>query len=610
MLRLVALLILPVGLLAQSAPAPALIPRPASYQAAEGVFALADGTRIAFAEGIPAFQATYLAEHLKASTGIAPKPDTAPGGKGEIALRLDPALAKGYRLRVTAGGAVIEGKDAEATFHGAQTLIQLAALSGGKVAGCEILDHARLGWRGLMLDSSRHFQTVAEIKVLLDQMALHKMNVFHWHLTDDQGWRIEIKSRPKLTEVGAWRVPREGIWWFRPGPQRGEKATYGGFYTQEQVREVVAHATARHITVMPEIDVPGHSLAILAAYPELSTTGGPFQVNPGSKFYGTIENTLDPSNPETFRFLEDVFSEVAPLFTSPFIHMGGDECTKVFWKKSPKVQAFMKAQGIKDESELQSWFVRKTEAIIRSKGKRLMGWDEILEGGLAEGASVMSWQGKAGGIAAARMGRDVVMSPSPGYYLDLYQGHPEIEPPTYGMARLRDTYLLDPSLPREIDPARLLGVQGNIWTEEIPNFRHLQYMTWPRAWAIAEEGWSPALDPKARQDGWPGFVARVERQFAVFDRRGWHYARSIYDPAMSLSKDGKTLTLTAEIPGLDIHYCFDDTEPDATYPKATGPLAVPAGADAVRTRTYRDGQPVGRLTWVRLQHINRGKRVP
>ncbi|MFN7339982.1 MAG: beta-N-acetylhexosaminidase [Opitutia bacterium] len=608
--RLAALLLLPLGLLAQASTEPALLPRPVSYQAAAGSLTLSPATRVAFAKDVPAFHAAYLAEHLRAATGVAVGADDAPGGKGAISLRLEPSLAKGYRLRVGAGSALVEGKDAEAVFHGVQTLIQLAALGGGKVAGCEIADHARFGWRGLMLDSSRHFQTVAEIKVLLDQMALHKMNVFHWHLTDDQGWRIEIKSRPRLTEVGAWRVPREGIWWFRPGPQKDEKATYGGFYTQEQIKEVVAYATARHIVVMPEIDVPGHSLAILAAYPELSTTGGPFQVNPGSKFYGTIENTLDPSNPETFRFLEDVFSEVAPLFTSPFIHMGGDECTKVFWKRSPKVQAFMREKGLKDEGELQSWFVRQTEAIIRAKGKRLMGWDEILEGGLAEGASVMSWQGKGGGIAAARMGRDVVMSPSPAYYLDLYQGHPEIEPPTYGMARLRDSFLFDPTLPREIDSARLLGIQGTIWTEEIPNFRHLQYMTWPRAWAIAEEAWSPELDAKAKLAAWPGFVRRVERQFGVFDRRGWHYARSIYDPAMSLSKDGKTLTLTAEIPGLDIHYCFDDTEPDATYPKATGPLAVPVGADAVRTRTYRDGQPVGRLTWVRLQHVNREKRVP
>lgn len=608
MTRLLLLLLLPALAAAQAETD--LIPRPVSHRPAPGEFAFGPETRIAFGEGVPPFQAANLAAQVAAGVGVAPRADAEAGGKGEVTLRIEPTLPKGYRLRVSPREVLVEGRDAEAVFHGTQTLAQLAGLHAGRVPACEILDHARFGWRGLMLDSSRHFQTVAEVKALLDQMALLKLNVFHWHLTDDQGWRIEIKSRPRLTEVGAWRVPREGIWWFRPGPQKGEKATYGGFYTQEQVREVVAYAAARHITVMPEIDVPGHSLAILAAYPELSTTGGPFQVNPGSKFYGTIENTLDPSNPETFRFLEDVFSEVAPLFPSPFIHMGGDECAKVFWKRSPKVQAFMREKGIKDEHELQSWFVRRTEAIIRSKGKRLMGWDEILEGGLAEGASVMSWQGKAGGIAAARMGRDVVMSPSPAYYLDLYQGHPELEPTTYGMARLRDTFLFDPTLPREVDAARLLGIQGNVWTEEIPNFRHLQYMTWPRGWAIAEEAWSPALDPKAKLAAWPGFVRRVERHFALYDRRGWRYARSIYDPAMGLSKDGRTLTLTAEIPGLDIHYCFDDTEPDATYPKATGPLAVPVGADAVRTRTYRDGQPVGRLTWVRLQHISRDKRAP
>ena len=606
---LTACLLFGLTLGASAADGPGLIPRPVSYQATTGRFLLTKETIITTGKGLPTFPAEFLATELARSTSIRPQL----GSNGTVTLALDTTLDKGYRLKITPQRIELVGKDAEAVFHGVQTLIQLAAArtSGpAHLPACEIQDYARFHWRGLMVDSSRHFQSVPELKTLLDQMALHKFNVFHWHLTDDQGWRIEIKSRPKLTEVGAWRVPRQGIWWSRPGPQPNEAATYGGFYTQAQIREVVAYAAERHIQVLPEIDVPGHSLAILAAYPELGTTPGPFQVNPGSKFYGSIENTLDPSNPETFRFLDDVFSEVAPLFTSPFIHMGGDECTKVFWNKSAKVQAFMKAKGLQNAGELQSWFVRQTETIIRAKGKRLMGWDEILEGGLAANASVMAWQGKDGGIAAAKLGREVVMSPSPAYYLDLYQGHPEIEPPTYGMARLRDTYFFDPSLPAGIDATKLLGIQGNIWTDEIPTFSHLQYLTWPRAWAIAEEAWSPARDHAAKTKTWPEFIGRVEQHYALFDQRGWHYARSIYDPTPSLSKDGRTLTLTSEIPGLKIHYCFDDTEPDATYPTATGPLQVPVGASSIRTRTYRDGQPVGRLTWIKLAHVNRGKREP
>ena len=602
-MRLLLLFLIP--LMAAAVPESALIPRPVLYQATEGSFALSKQTRVALSDGLPAFHGTYLVDQLAKHTGISATVVKS-GGLADINVRLNTKLEHGYTLKVTPQGVTLEGKDAELVFAGIQTLLQLAALgSDQKIAACDISDYPRYSWRGMMLDSSRHFQTVEEVKVLLDQMAFYKLNVFHWHLTDDQGWRIEIKSRPKLTEIGAWRVPRQGIWWTRPRPMKDEKATDGGFYTQAQIREVVAYATARHITVMPEIDVPGHSLAILAAYPELGTTKGPFYVVPGSKFYGEIENTLDPSNPETFKFLEDVFGEIAPLFTSPFIHMGGDECHKGFWNNSEKVRAFMKEKGLKNAEELQSWFVKQTEAIIRSKGKRLMGWDEILEGGLAEGASVMSWQSTAGGIAAARMGRDVVMSPQQGYYLDLYQGDPEIEPPTYSRARLIDTYWLDCSVPADIDARRILGIQGNIWTESIPNFHHLQYMTWPRGWAIAEEAWSPARNRQTKDAQWTAFISRVERHFTLFDRCGWICSHSIYDPDVNLSTDGRTLRLTPEIPGLDIHYTFDDTEPSATSPKAIGPLPVPIGASSIRTRTYRDGKPVGRLTWIKLANIKK-----
>lgn len=589
-----------------------IVPAPDKVEITPNVFFRLGPATPVSRSGIGPALPEYLEQQLHRAFNLRLAPGAGRTSAG-IVLAVDPngLLGSDYVLDVTESGVVIGGINEEGVFHGIQTLLQLIPREPSPdgmfhIPACSIRDTPRFTWRGLMLDSSRHIQSVAEIKTLIDQMALYKFNVLHWHLTDDQGWRIEIKSRPKLTEVGAWRVPREGIWWSRPGPQPGEKPTYGGFYTHDEIREIVTYAAARFIRIVPEIDIPGHSMAILAAYPELSTTGGPFAVNPGSQFYNTIENTLDPSNPETFRLLDDVFTEVAALFPDPYIHMGGDECTKKFWEADPDCRKLMETEKLKNTGELQSWFVKKVEKIIQSKGKKLIGWDEILEGGLAESATVMSWRGKDGGIAAAKAGHPVVMSPSPAYYLDLYQGHPQIEPPTYGMARLKDTWAFDPTLPAGTDPKLLLGIQGNIWTEEIPNFRHLQYMTWPRAFAIAEAAWSK---PDSTRD-WNGFVGRVEAQFRLFDSLGWHYSRSIYDPAVSVSADGKTITLTPEIAGLEIHYSFDDTEPDATYPKYAGPLAVPLGASSLRTRTYRAGQPVGRLTWIAIREIASEKRTP
>ena len=582
-----------------------LIPQPTSVEPKEGSFAL-NGKWELVAAGTSDFLKDHLYSGMKKL--VTHVPDATQQSNGTIKLSINPQAdaSYAYTLTVAPENVVLDARDEAGAFYGIQTLLQLIQPNAQAIPACVIRDAPRFGWRGLMLDSSRHIQSIEEIKLFLDQMAHYKFNVFHWHLTDDQGWRIEIKSRPKLTEIGAWRVPREGIWWSRPGPEPDEKASYGGFYTQEQIKEIIAYAALRHITIVPEIDIPGHAMAILAAYPELSTTGGPFQVNPGSKFYGTIENTLDPSNPETFVFINDVLSEVAKLFPNEYIHMGGDECPKNFWANDPDCQALMKKEGLKDPHELQSWFVKRVEKIIHANGKKLIGWDEILQGGLAETATVMSWQGKAGGIAAAKMGRHVIISPSPAYYLDLYQGHPEIEPATYGMARLKDTYLFDPTLPADIDSKLLLGIQGNVWTEEIPTFRHAQYMTWPRAFAIAEEAWSQ----RSAEKDWPAFVKRVEAQFARFDAMNWNYSRSIYDPAISLSADKQSVVITPEIDGLQIHYTFDDAEPDATYPICQGPLPIPKGASHLRTRSYRDGKPIGRLTLITLANIEKEKRTP
>ena len=590
-----------------------LIPAPVELEQLDGSFVLSERPRVVFSpEARNAAEAFDREVESDLQVDPALQADSPPPNRS-IRFLVDPSIEEregAYQLEVRPDSVDIRSATGSGAFNGAQTLLQLLPEDGSsKIEALRIVDAPRFAWRGLMLDSARHFFTVEEVKGLLDQMAAYKFNVFHWHLTDDQGWRIEILSRPRLTEIGAWRVPREGIWWFRDPPQEGEAATYGGFYSQDQIREVVAYAAARNIMVVPEIDVPGHSMAALAAYPELSTTGGPFQVTPGSLFYNDIENTLDPSNPETYRFLEDVISEVADLFPGPYIHVGGDECTKVFWAESSQCRALMEREGLEDLEQLQSYFIRRVAGIVHSHGKRLIGWDEILEGGLAEGAIVMSWRGTEGGVKAATMGHPVIMTPSPAYYLDLYQGHPSIEPATYGMARLIDTYQFDPSLPEDLDPSLLMGIQGNLWSEEIPNFRHLQYMAWPRALAIAETAWTPA----ERTRNWPDFVRRVEHHFERFDARDWNYARSIYDPAVRYEEDESGqgwIRLTTEIEGLTIHYTFDDTEPDHHYPAYGGPLRVPRNAFSLRTRTYRNGEPIGRLTDIRLSEIEKEKKTP
>jgi hexosaminidase len=451
-----------------------------------------------------------------------------------------------------------------------------------------------------MLDVSRHFFTVEEVKAFIDQMARYKYNVFHWHLTDDEGWRIEIKSLPKLTEVGAWRVERHGRFGDgRPYPEPGEKATYGGFYTHDQIRDVVHYAAKRNITIVPEIDFPGHSMAALAAYPELSTRKEPKFVNPGSTFaewYGNgtfkmlIENTLNPADEKVYEFVDKVFTEVASLFPGTFIHMGGDECYHGYWEEDPEVQKFMKKQGLKDSHELQSYFVKRVEQIISSKGKRMIGWDEIMEGGLAEGAAVMSWRGMEHGIEAARMGHDVVMTPTGYCYLDYTQGDHSVENPIYADLSLERTYSFEP-LPEGVDARHILGGQGNLWTEVIPNLPFAFYMTYPRAFALSEVFWSP----KEHRD-WSDFMARTEAHFERYEAEQINVSRAVFDPIIKVSKEGENLIceLKNSVPGTQIFYSVDNTYPARFGTQYSGPFEVPQGNLSLRAQTYRDGKPLGR----------------
>jgi len=395
-----------------------------------------------------------------------------------------------------------------------------------------VTDYPRFAWRGMHLDVSRHFFDVAFIKRYIDLLAMHKMNVFHWHLVDDQGWRIEIKKYPHLTEVGAWRVDREDKPWNSRMPQQpGEKATYGGFYTQEEIKEVVAYAAERHINVVPEIEMPAHVGSAMAAYPEYSCTGGPFTVPPGGVW--PITDIYCAGKEETFSFLEDVLTEVMELFPSPYIHIGGDEADKTEWKKCPLCQARIRKEGLKDEAELQSYFIRRIEAFISSNGRHLIGWDEILEGGLAPGAAVMSWQGFEGGVAAAKTGHNAVMTPVSHCYFNIYQGDPSTEPPSYrGLLTLKKVYSFEP-VPAELTPEEakyIIGAQGCLWTEYVTDSKTAEYMILPRLTALSEVVWSA---PENRS--WEGFSTRLLKMMEHFDAMGVSYSKGSYRVEMAAS---------------------------------------------------------------------------
>jgi hexosaminidase len=509
---------------------------------------------------------------------------------------------EGYELDVSTRGVRIRAATPAGLFYGVRTLIALLPPEiEGRVTrqipweapAVKISDYPRFAWRGLLLDVSRHFFSKEFLKKHIDQMAKYKLNVIQLHLTDDQGWRVEIKGLPELTRTGAWRVPRLGRWGLREPPREGEPATEGGFYTQDDVREIVAYAKERFVTVLPEIEMPGHAMAALASYPEISCTGGPFRVNPGSDFYRKEDNALCPGNEKTFEFVDRVLSEVAALFPSQYIHIGGDECFKGFWKQCPKCQRRITEEHLKGEDELQSYFIRRVEKILESKGKRLIGWDEILEGGLAPNATVMSWRGTAGGIAAAKMNHQVVMTPNGSTYLDYYQGDPALEPDSFSRLLLSTCYRFEP-VPEDVDPKFILGGQGNLWSEFVPNPRHAEYMTWPRALALAEVLWSP----KGKRD-WDGFVNRVERNFERLDAAETNYSRAMYDVAMApvRTAGGKlAVRMTTELSGCDIYYTFDGTNPDKFLSKYPGEaVEVPADAWFIKAIAYRNGRPCGRL---------------
>jgi hexosaminidase len=508
--------------LAASPNTPAIIPLPQKMELTEGVFKLTATTRI-YTDSASRASGEFLADHLRSATGYPLAPSTKlPAGEGSpggILLTTKGANAElgpeGYELIATPGSVVIRAPAQAGVFYGVQTLLQLlppeifstnrAENVAWQIPCAKIEDWPRFKWRGILFDVSRHFFRKSEVEAVLDAMASQKLNTFHWHLTDDHGWRIEIKKYPKLTEVGAWRANTGFGFDPKSSDTYGPDGRYGGFYTQDDIREVVKYAAARHITIVPEIEMPGHSTAALSAYPQFSCTGGPFEPQTNA---GVFTGIYDPSKEQTFQFLADVLKEVGQLFPGKYIHIGGDEVPKDTWKNSAACQTLIKREGLKNEEELQSWFVRRVEKIVNSSGHSMIGWSEILQGGLATNAAVMDWIG--GGKEAASAGHYVVMTPTASCYFDFYQStNKAAEPPAAdwgGPLTLNKVYAFDP-MPTNLPPklqSYVLGAQGNLWTERIPNFKHAEYMLFPRACALAEVTWS-ARDAR----DWDDFMRRL-----------------------------------------------------------------------------------------------------
>jgi hexosaminidase len=499
-----------------------LIPYPKTIEINKGNFVLNKETIIQADGNMP--EAQYLKQAILQQTGLDLKILQAVGKPNKIALSHSDAHKandEGYGLMVSNKNIAIYAETPQGFFYGIQTLLQLIpSEKKDKIdVPCLLLsDEPKYSWRGMHLDCARHFFPVSFVKKYIDYLAIYKFNTFHWHLTDDQGWRIEIKQYPKLTEIGAWR---NGSMVGHYGDQKYDDIRYGGFYTQEEIKEVVAYANQRHITIVPEIEMPGHAVAALAAYPQYSCTGGPFEVG---KQWGVLDDVFCPKE-ETFTFLQNILTEVIALFPSQYIHIGGDECPKTRWQSCPHCQSLIREKGLKDEHELQSYFVQRIEKFVNGKGRKIIGWDEILEGGLAPNAAVMSWRGTEGGIAAAKQQHYVVMTPGDYCYFDHYQGDPKTEPLAIGgFTPIEKVYSFEPT-PKELSSEEakyILGAQANLWSEYLYTTENVEYMIFPRMIALSEVLWGTS-NPEKYDD----FKNRLIQQFKILDAKGINYSKAI-----------------------------------------------------------------------------------
>lgn len=579
-----------------------LIPVPVDMKLTGGGFAIRPETKLVYNDSELEVISGIANERWKSYLGFelpSEYTQTAPSHAVVFAMNdvFDETLGdEGYNIDISPNGMVVSANKPAGILYGVQTVYQLLSTHpDGKLPGLQITDYPRFGYRGLHLDVSRHFHPMEFIYKMIDQMAMHKLNVFHWHLIDDQGWRLEIKKYPKLTEVGAWRVDMSHLHWdARPLTTDRENATYGGYYTQEEVRELVAYAAERNITVMPEIELPAHVMSALAAYPELSCTGENLGVPPGGVW--PITHIYCAGNDATFEFLENVMMEVMELFPSEFIHIGGDEADKTNWKSCPLCQARIRNEGLKDEEELQSYFIARMEKFLNKHGRQLMGWDEILEGGLAPNATVMSWRGEAGGIEAAQMGHTVVMTPGSHCYFDHYQGDPDIEPlAIHGYTTLAKVYSYEP-IPAELTPEQgklVLGAQANVWTEFMPDSRHVEYMVFPRLAALSEVVWSPA-----EHRDWGNFSRRMQTQYQRYEKQDINYSLSAFQvraiPEVNLENRSLRITLDTDVYNPEVRYTTDGSEPEARSPLYTGPFEIDQ-TTTIKAVVFENGQSMEQM---------------
>ncbi len=571
-----------------------VIPRPVSYETKGGTFGIGPGTVLVVSDPGDEKAARFFNDYLQQFYGfrLAVK---SRGTDNAIQLRTGKGgkSGDGYSLQITGKGVLIDGETYPGTFYGIQSLIQLLPVSGKKgqslaVPLVSIRDEPRFSYRGMHLDVGRHMFPVSFVKRYIDYIALHKMNYFHWHLTEDQGWRIEIKKYPELTRAGAYR---DGTIIGRYPGTGNDQTRYGGFYTQDEIREVVKYAADRHITVVPEIEMPGHSSAALTAYPHLGCPGtGPYKVE---QTWGIFDDVYCAGNDSTFTFLQDVMDEVLALFPSRYIHIGGDESPKANWKKCPRCQARIKAEGLKDEHELQSYFIQRMEKYINSKGRTIIGWDEILEGGLAPNAVVMSWRGEAGGIEAARQKHYVVMTPGSHVYLDHSQSIREDSVTIGGYTTVEKTYSYEP-IPKELTPEEgkyILGAQGNVWTEYMRYPAKVEYQIFPRMSALSEVLWSP----KESRD-WKDFEKRLSDQFSRYELWGANYSRAYYDITGNVEaapdQKGVLVTLQGRDPKDELVYAVEGSKPE----RYTGPVVIRKDSRLV-AMYYRDRKLMDSLSF-------------
>lgn len=588
-----------------------VIPAPSHFHLSdEETFKFSDRTRIVIQPASDELRqlADTLSVWLQKATGLSiPVEDFSTGTSLSDYILLSTYQAdtsygrEGYKLQCGTNGVIIHAVENAGIFYGIQSLKQLfpPEAFGGKpekaeIPGAYISDIPRYPYRGMHLDVSRHFFPVSFIKRYIDLLSFYKMNTFHWHLTDDNGWRIEIRKYPELTRKAAWHVDRNHQRWNEVSPpEKGEKATVGGFYTQEEIKEVVRYAASRYVTIIPEIEMPGHTSEVFAAYPNLSCKGDTLMVQPGT--YWPNVDIFCAGNDDVFIFINDVLTEVAELFPGPYIHIGGDEADKTRWKECKKCQKRIVSEKLDGETELQSWFIHKVEKMVLSKGKKMIGWDEILEGGLAPEATVMSWRGMDGGIEAARMGHDVIMTPTSHCYFDYYQADPETEPEAIGgFLTLKKVYSFEPTPPtlNNMEAKHILGAQGNVWSEFIPTSAQAEYMAVPRMIALAEVVWS-----KTKNRDYESFIRRMQYHYSVLDQLQVNYGPQSKRVDINLTRDEKTgkllVSLETELYQPELRYTTDGTEPGAQSQIYTMPIEI-EGSTTVKAVIFNKGAADGK----------------